>query len=52
MVKEELGAEIEEIFDEWDWNPLGAASLGKLINSCHEFHDILLQRTNFKFFQY
>ena len=29
MVKEELGAEIEEIFDEWDWTPLGAASLGK-----------------------
>ena len=31
MVREELGAEIEEIFDEWDWNPLGAASLGMFL---------------------
>jgi len=31
VVRAELGGEIEEIFSEWDWNPLGAASLAQ----CH-----------------
>ena len=40
MVKEELGAEIEEIFDEWDWTPLGAASLGKYIYTLTGFFSV------------
>ena len=31
VIREELNLEIEDLFDEWDWEPLGAASLAQ----CH-----------------
>jgi len=31
VIREELRAEIEDLFSEWDWKPLGAASLAQ----CH-----------------
>ena len=32
MIRAELGGDIEDYFDEWDWEPLGAASLAQ----CHK----------------
>jgi len=32
VVRDELGGEIEDFFTEWDWSPLGAASLAQ----CHK----------------
>ena len=32
VIRTELGGDIEEFFDEWDWEPLGAASLAQ----CHK----------------
>ena len=32
VIRAELGGDIEDYFDEWDWEPLGAASLAQ----CHK----------------
>jgi len=32
VVRAELGTDLEEVFDDWDWSPLGAASLAQ----CHK----------------